>query len=381
LTKKFVFVSGDIGGATYQLPVRQDLVARGHAVDMLADPEGNGADVLKKAGIFFRTDVNSELTKELLDSADLVFINTCASASKLEERVLLDTVGNALVVMGSDGLFNHGFSKWRVVPYDNRLYWFAINEGHAQAIRRLRPKLDPRGIVIVGQPAFDSVLDYIPQKKEIRLKARETLCRLPEEDIVILWWSQGMLDVISEDVCMLFHGLSYLSELESLEKAGNIRLVPRIHPKLNQTVSAGYVEELRKMLEICVPDTIIVQDNDDMRNMRAEDLCLASDVILSVTCTEDIKNVMMGGPPVVHLCGPLAQRWFEKELGQTRPYLPDIRTGQSLVAWSADQVGPEIEKALDPAIQKQLLVNWQAPTEKATKVVADKLIAIAEGRL
>ena len=79
--------------------------------------------------------------------------------------------------------------------------------------------------------------------------------------------------------------------------------------------------------------------------------------------------------------------WYEdkdyyriRDLGQTKPYLPDIRTGQSLVAWSVDQVGPMIKKALNPEVQKELLANWQAPTEKATAKVANTLIAIAEGR-
>ena len=90
---------------------------------------------------------------------------------------------------------------------------------------------------------------------------------------------------------------------------------------------------------------------------------------------------MMGGPPVVHLCGPLTQRWFERELGQTRPYLPDVRTGQSLVAWSVDQVGPTIKRALDPVFRKDYLKNWEVITEKATDVIAKKLVEIVEGKL
>jgi len=77
------------------------------------------------------------------------------------------------------------------------------------------------------------------------------------------------------------------------------------------------------------------------------------------------------------MIGPQAQKWFEQELKLTRPYLSDIKSGRSLVAWSVDQVGPQIEKALDPDIQKQLLAGWQPPTQKAVDRMAEELIKIA----
>lgn len=108
-----------------------------------------------------------------------------------------------------------------------------------------------------------------------------------------------------------------------------------------------------------------------------EELCLAADVILSITATEDIKNCMMGGPPLIHLIGLLTRRWFEKDLLQTLPYLLDLHSGQSLVAWSVDQVGPKIIQALSPDVRRELLARWQPPKEKSAKRMADELIKIA----
>lgn len=371
--KKFVFVCGDIGGAKAQFPVARKLIEEGNKVDMVTDGNGMAQSVFREEKMNFLTMFRPAIDEihRLITGADLVFVNTCASATEIE----LTFAGyhgfhheyiEAPLVLGVDGFFNHGFKKWQEVVAD---YWFAINEAHAHSIRDLRPGLPSERVKVVGQPAFDPIIDLISRKEEIRLTRRSQLGLGDEK--TVLWWPTGMGELIEEDIAMVSKAIEYLGN------SNTVFMMNGCHPKL-ENIKKGYVSEIvGRILELCRQNNVRFIDTRPDK-MPLEELCLASDVILSVTCTEDIKSTMMGGPPVVHLLGPKIREWMEKELFLKPPYyLPDIFASESLVATCREDIPAVMGQALDPNFAKALRISWQSPKEKATERVARELVALA----
>lgn len=365
MAKNFLFVCGDIGGTNMIIPVAQKLKSLGHDVKFVADGEGLGYQTLmrEKLGLEIQFESSDGLYHVPGGDTDLVFISTCASSNKVEKSYARAFRGVRPVVFGSDGFFNHSY-KWR---QDQADFWFAINEAHRKAILCLRPQLDSNQVKVVGQPAFDSLLNLIPRKSEIRERVRHQLWLNGEN--VFLWWSQGMPEVIEEDVEMV---------LKAIEKIGSVAFsptfIPRVHPKLDK-LKDGYVSEIKaRIADSCRVYKVRCVDTDKISN---EELCLAADVILSITATDDIKNWLMGGPPVVHLMGPKVRQWFEKDLLLEPPhYLPDVQSGEALAVTSGDEMDQVLRQALDPDIGRRLRQNWQPPQESATERVSQALLKL-----
>ncbi len=367
--KRFLFVSGDIGGAKSQVPVAKLLKSLRHEIAIGADGAGKGIDVWMQEKFDFRVinDIDEFHIEDLIAWSDLIFVSTCASATRLVEEVAKKCFGQDVpVVMGADGFFNHGFKKWQAV---NANYWFAITKGHAQAIRALRPNLPPECIIVVGQPAFDSAMDLISRKEEIRLNRRNQLGIGAEK--AALWWPTGMGELIEEDIEMV------KAAIEQLSKMNTIFMMNGCHPKL-ENVRKGYIADIISRISDCCRDHGVKFINTQSMKIPLEELGLASDVILSITCTEDVKITLMGGPPVVHLLGPTTREWMENELLLNPPYyLPDVISGESLLVQSLDGIADMVEYALQPETLKLLRKNWQSPKERATERVAKELIALA----
>lgn len=375
MAKRFGFVTGDIGGTRMMVPSRNYLTSLGHEVKFAVDGNGKGIDVLKESRInsqvFF--DFSQKDFIQFIKDVDLMFISTCATASGLEIEFannLLRYPYNIPVVMGADGFFNHGYKKWQSVQAK---YWFAITEGHAAQIRGFRPNLPPKNVPIVGQPAFDHAMKMIPQKEEIRLSRRREL-GIGENEKAVLWWPEGQGKLIEENIGMVKLAINALRGMNI------VFMMNGAHPKL-ENVKKGYVAEIvQRISDYCNDCGIKYLDTRSLDVSFGDlyQLCLASDVILSSTSTEDIINTMMGGPPVVHLLGPITRNWMEEELSLKPPfYLPDVFTGESLLATEPDEILGRLVSAFSPDIRQRLRAHWQPPQGSATEKVAKTLIALA----
>lgn len=367
MAKNFLFVCGDIGGTKMMIPVAQELTNLGHNVRFVADGEGIGYQALLETRIDFEVKFESALGLYSVSEGskiDMVFISTCASANKVEKAYARAFFGVGPVVFGSDGFFNHGY-KW---CEDRADFWFAINEKHAETIRSLRPQLDPGRVKVVGQPAFDHCLDLIPRKEEIRQEQRQVL-GISEEEKVFLWFSQGMPEVIEEDVEMVKDGTRVISKMVPKPV-----FIAKVHQKLDK-IKAGYVEEIYSTLgRLC--NQVGVRFIREEASKR-EELCLASDAVVSITATDDIKNWLMGGPPVIHMMGPSVRRWFEEDLLLLPPdYLPDVQAGEALAVRDEADWPAAISDALDSEKVRFLHRNWRMPETNATDRVANALIKI-----
>ncbi|MEK7537250.1 MAG: hypothetical protein AAB584_02295 [Patescibacteria group bacterium] len=347
--------------------IAQKLESLGHKVEFVFDGEGMGFQVLIETRTNFQVQFESVsgLHRLPTETPDLVFISTCASANKVEKAFARAFSGIKPVVFGADGFFNHGY-KWRE---DNADFWFAINEAHAQAIRALRPLLNPDRVKVVGQPAFDSCLELIPKKDLVRREQRLAL-GIQEEEKAFLWFSQGMPEVIEEDLEMMTEGIRSLGS-----KTPHSVFIPRVHPKLDK-LKSGYVESIYTDLRhLCQQNGVRLIRAD---NLRGEELCLASDVIISITATDDIKNWLMGGPLVIHLMGPKVRQWFEESLLLKPPnYLPDVQAEEALAVRSKSDWSSVIAEALNPEKVRFLRRNWRAPETNATEITSTRLIEIA----
>lgn len=367
MAKNFLFVCGDLGGTKMMIPVAQELTTLGHSVRFVADGEGIGYQALLEARINFEVQFESVsgLYHVPADEADLVFVSTCASTNKVEKSYARAFHGVVPVVFGSDGFFNHGY-KWRDDVAD---FWFTINESHAEAIRALRPQLDPSRVKVVGQPAFDFCLELVSYNDQIQRKTRSEL-GISEEESVFLWWSQGMPEVIDEDVEMIQAAIQSMAIVST-----HPVFIPRIHQKLDR-LRNGFVAEVgRVIIDCCERAGVRLVRADKVQN---EHLCLSADAILSITATDDIKNWLMGGPPVIHLMGPRVRRWFEEDLLLSPPdYLPDVQSGEALAVTSNDEWEQVLRQVLDPNTHKKLREKWLPPTEKATKRVTSILLELA----
>ncbi len=353
-----MFVAGDVGAARMQLPVARQLVGQGHQVDLVADGSGMAVNIFRdeKVDHLVLFSASPDKVERVTARCDLVFSGYSASAWGIEKSFVEHA--SSPVVLGSDGFFNHALPQWRDAQPG---HWFAIDGSHAEAIRQLSSSPSRHWVQAVGQPAFDAVLELLPKKEDIRHQVRSAL-KISNDAPVLLWWSQGMAQVIEEDIKMLKAALDHCDMV----------FIPRIHPKLNQTVRQGYVDELRSELVAYArtqKSTVVSADH-----VPGEHLCLAADVIVSITCTEDIKNTMIGGPPVVHFLGPTVQHWMKTDLGLRHPYLPDVANGLSLGAFSVDEVLPAVRAALaNPGALRQ---NWRPPDQPATERVAAALLAL-----
>lgn len=371
--KRFGFVSGDIGGTRMAVPARNHLVGLGHEVKFAVDGNGKGTDVLREAEINFQAffDLSQRDFVEFIRNVDLMFIGTCASASGLEIEFannLSRYPYNIPVVLGADGLFNHGLKKWQAVQAD---FWLAITEGHKQSILDLRPGLMPGRVKFVGQPAFDPAMDLIPRKEEIRRQRRSEL-GLKDNQKAVLWWSTGLGEIIGEDIEMAKVVAANLPKNDAV-------FIPRFHPKLEDTVRKGFINDARTdIVAYCKENRVHFILDDVTRRIPSEELCLATDAVVAITCTEDVKDTMMGGPLVVHLLGPVAREFYEKEWSLRPPhYFPDIMDGESLMATCFEDIPAVINQAFDQNLAKALRANWQPPKEKATSKVAETLLALA----
>lgn len=363
MSKNFLFVCGDIGGTMMMIPVAQRLLTLGHSVKFVVDGEGIGYQSLIQARLDFEVQFVPVSYHGSNDYVDLVFISTCASTNKVEKSYARAFHGIRPVVFGSDGFFNHGY-KWREDQGD---FWFAINEAHAEAILLLRPQLNPELVKVVGQPAFDSMFELIPKKEQIRRKERQAL-GIRENEKVFLWFSQGMPEVIKEDLEMMEQGI------EAMNAVPESVFIPRVHPKLDK-IKVGYVQEIHIRFEqLCQENKVRLVRAD---KSKGEELCLASDAVISITATDDIKNWLMGGPPVIHLMGPRVRQWFEESLLLKPPaFLPDVEAGEALVVRTGADWHSAISDALDPKKFRFLRRNWQVPEISATNRVVNALIEI-----
>ncbi len=369
-SKRFMFVSGDIGGTRMMVPDAKFLKSLGYEVAVGADGAGKGIDAWTQEKFNFHVinNISEFRFEDIIAWSDLVFISTCASASAVEEEFARQCYGRVPVVMGADGFFNHGFKKWQAVQAD---YWFAITDGHAQMIRALRPNLPPERVIVVGQPAFDNAMDMISKKGEIRLSRRQQFGIGDEK--VVLWWPTGMGELIEEDIGMV------MAAIKGLIGTNTIFMMNGCHPKL-ENVRKGYIADIiSRVSDYCCSWGVKYLNTQPLNIPFGElyQLCLASDVILSITSTEDILSTMMGGPPVVHLLGPITRKWMEDELFLKTPYLPDVIMGESLLAISQDEIPEVLAKSFDPEVKRELRANWQPPKERASEKVAQTLIVLA----
>lgn len=326
---RFSFICGDIGGAELQYPVISRLLSLGHSVSICADPDGLANTVFARHGI--------PTSADPLGDADCFVIGTCATAYQRETVALAGQYGKRPIVLTSDGFFNHLLPPWRTVQAN---YWCAINDDHAAELRARHPGF--RGVVVVtGQPAFDGLPRLFRERCAIRRVHRAALS-LITHDCVMVWWSQGVVSVLEEDVSMVQAALeSFGSACSSL--GWFPAFIPMIHPKID-LIRPGYVADVLER----------VSRSAHVARVRAispgsiplDEICLAADLVCSVTSTQDIKSSLAGGPPVIHFIGPAVREWLGSDLGREPPYFPDIASGLSFGVESPDAMDRIIRRAI-----------------------------------
>ncbi|MDO8582793.1 MAG: hypothetical protein Q7R63_02255, partial [bacterium] len=347
MQKRFLFVCGDIGGAELQCRVIPILHAAGHAVSVIADSAGLGSTVFQKNDI-------SLLACGGYDDADCLFLGTCGTANSIERAMAWMSYGHKPVVLASDGFFNHGLLPWRNVQAD---YWCAINTDHAKEIKERHS--DFRGeIVITGQPAFDNLPELCRLRETVRYKRRHELGFTKNRRLMV-WWSQGMKDVLEEDVVMACEAVRTFADV--CRNGGFLpAFIPMVHPKVEK-IRVGYVASIMSCVRIVAEESGVPIFSRG--SIPFDELNLAADLVCAVTSTEEIKSTLVGGPPVIHFLGPAVRQWFSVDLGRTEPYLPDILSGQSLGVYGQDSMHAAVLRVMtDDDFAHNRFRHWSPPT-------------------
>jgi hypothetical protein len=357
--KRFTFVSGDRGAAKAQIPIAYELWGRGHEVIAYADAQGLAAEDIAASGLKHVIVGHDQQLAAQTAEGDLAVVGTSASATGLESA--FSRSSRIPVVLASDGLFNHALPVWRDAQ---PLLWLAIDESHATAIRDVRLKRGiPTTVIVSGQPAFDDAIQLMGRRGQVRSRVRESL-GIAQDTPLLVWWASGMAQVASEDAAMAYALLRVRSR--------PLAIAFRVHPKLDRTVGEGYCQKLLAGLYSAAGSA--GASFVDASKVAGIELCLAADAMASITCTEDIKSTMIGGPPVVHFLGPNVREWMERDLHLGPPhYLPDVAAGLSLAAWDPDGVPLLMELALHPAVGSALRRSFVPPCGSATERTADIL--------
>jgi len=321
--KKILFVAGDIGGASAQMPVYKKMSALPEKFEarVLVDggPRAKAQDAWTKAGVPFAT--VDPAKKELIASAaqwpDVIISGSCATAYQLESEVvrLAQVAGKRSVIL-ADHILSHRYSFFMELKPTN---WFAIDSAHKEDILSRRPGLKSECVVVTGQPTYDSLKDILNRKSEIRKKHRSGL-GIAEDDYLALYQSTGDKPAHFEvSLEMVYMGLKTLQR----SKQDKLCFLPRLHPKLasstkceNFTASAYLRVE-----EFCKNEKIKVVRAD---STQTEELIAASDLLMcSPATTEGTKAVSLGCV-VVFLAPDTVQYFFEKFLSCPYPFLPQI---------------------------------------------------------
>ena len=358
---EIAFVAGDLGAANAMVPVMRELAARGRSVVGVADSAGVAETAFQASGLPLCVATGWHDAVPLRE-AQLLVVGTSASATGLE-RVCAVQAG-VRVAMFSDSYFNHANPVWRAI---SARWWLAIDEAHAANIYDVHPGVEE--VIVCGQPVFDDVLALMPRKQALR-RERRGIMALGDTPLAV-WWSTGIGSLAAEDLAMAEGILEHASR--------PLALACMMHPKLAKTVGTSYIQNTRAGLASAARAVGI-------RWVEAEsvpgiELCLSADVLVSVTCTEDIKSTLIGGPPVVHLLGPDVRRWMEADLLLAPPhYLPDIATGLSIGAHSPGEVAASVGRALVPAEREVRAAGWRPPTGGATERTADVLERLTSWR-
>jgi hypothetical protein len=357
---RIAFVAGDLGAANAMVPVMRELSSRTHIITGVADAAGVADQAFERCGLPAAVAARWDDAPSLRE-ADLLVVGTSASATQLEMEC--SSQPSIPAVLFSDSYFNHANLAWREAA---PRWWLAIDNDHGARIRALHP--DVERVFVTGQPVFDELPALMPRKADLRRAARRRL-EIGDAELIV-WWSSGIGSLAAEDLAMA--GAIACCDRRPLT------LACAMHPKLEKTVGPGYVDAARaRMANACTGAGIGWVEPSLVAGI---DLCLAADVLLAITSTEDVKSTMVGGPPVVHLLGPLVRCWMEEDLLLSPPdYLPDISAGLSIAAHAPADVVTAIAQALDPGYQALRATRWESPAAGATGRTADAIASLAGG--
>lgn len=373
MNKRVLMISGDIGGAKSQLPVFWELFDRGIELRVVVDvdPRAKAGSVWSKEGVAFWTlgPLSNEL-REMVDWAQIVVAGSCGTAYQVEASAInLGNQQKRITVISSDFWFNHSYPYWRNVEPS---YWLAIDEQHRADMLALRSNWSPERVVVTGQPAFDGLFSLSLKRKKIRLERRTEL-QINQTETAVLFWSLGaereLYDPSLESL------LVALEKLASQKK--ELVFIPRIHPKLVSIVGEDYYRyQEQRIIEICDKLGIRIAKADEM---PVDELNLAADLVISNWSTQSITSAMLG-VPTLNIFLPVHQEFCEKNFCVSKPYLPTLKCGAVVGAFSLGEIDQAIQIVLNPLKQKEMNKNaakFMPIKGGAARRIADFLASLA----
>ena len=369
---RIAFVSGDLGGANLIKALLPKLREQNIGTTLLCDSEGMGKNALAEFDPLIES-VWDDLIQKMIEQHDLIAIGTCASAWKLEVAVASEIARTDLPVKAillSDGFYNMALPHWQdflknpqyAEGLSKRFYLCAIHQNHARHLANLCPQIPPAHIIVTGQPAFDSAITLMPRAQEIRASIRKKLAI--ENSTVLLWWSQGMAELIGDDLVFISQAIFDLSSRTNVDTPPNPAIIISLHPKLNTTVRPGFTNEVFEQLaELGRQFNVRIIPRPDVKEFPEEELNLAADIVAAITSTADIKLEMMGleKPVVIHWADQGTRTWFETHLHLADPYLIENIAERALFVREPDGLRNALREALKPETQKRLLKNYSPP--------------------
>lgn len=362
--ERALMVSGDMGGGRIHLPVYKELVELGIIPQVVTDasPGSKAGNVWEKAGIAHTPMLPSAEVEDVVRAADLIFVGSCASCYATVKFALdCGNRFNKLTVIGSDMWFNHARTPWIRATPD---LWFAIDEVHQEDILRLRPGWLSDRVPILGQPVFDSLVQLITDKEKIRKDVRDRFGIADNEEVLLFWAPGDHRERCAESFVSLIEAIRVWKKV-----VASPVVIPRLHPKMAGVLGKDFDNEWReKIASACRENKCRVVNAD---GFEAQKLNLAADLVLSVWGTDSITSAICK-VPTVNVFLEKFQNFVESNLRQTKPYLPTLKCGAAIGAFSVSEIETAMKYALSDSGQKEMARNAQKmrPSGDSARTIA-----------
>lgn len=175
-------VVGDTASGEFFTPVYPALIAKGHEVEVYADPDRNmvGGKVLQKAGIQVVPATELPNPKQF----DLVVCGTTAKATMLVRNATVSAQESLRPVIWAGDLYGSGCEHHMLDLKPERLT--AIDASAAEWIYRSRPDYPRDRVEIIGNPAFDRTRVLVSRRDELRGEVFADLGIAPKDRLIVL---------------------------------------------------------------------------------------------------------------------------------------------------------------------------------------------------
>lgn len=361
---QILMVSGDMGGFNIQFPVYQKLRELGVDVEVVVDSDERALAGKKWAdkGVKFHAPRRATDLLPFVENSGVVFVCSCATCFEKERlAVRYGNMNEKITVVGADMWPNHWRPGWRKVMPD---FWTAIDEAHQRDILSRRPHLKKSQVPILGQPAFEPLVDLMENRDKVRDELRNKL-EINDNERVLLFWSLGdSRERCNDAVASL---LSAIAQYWNMFYFARPVLIPRLHGKLKKVVSEEYFEFLHETIASFAKIhgvRVVRADSED-----TEKLNFVADLVMTQWSTEGIKSAI-AGIPTLNVLLDSHRKYLKEELEQPHPYLPTIEHGLARLVTVAD----DLPRALNNELKKERNINHpMVPQKNSSLKIAEFL--------